>query len=255
MLEILVRNSLPKSKNMDLEKISSENINKELAYLFGVYLTDGCISKSKDKYGYYYNFSLRTIDIEFADRTLACIKLLIPSCRANINRLEPIDRHWPNGHVSKTQVQYCINVGFKKLKDIFWEQTNKKTHIPFVIWRAPDVIKKHFIAGVMDGDGWISKTLRPDKENIQYRIGVGKTEGSWILEFKDFLEKLGVKTLKIERNFSSGRKKVLICFGIRVESFIDHGLFFTIFRKQSRIIDFINRRSETKRCESFGIKI
>ena len=69
---------------MNLESISSENINKELAYLLGVYLTDGSISSFVDKWGRWYNFSLKAIDRDFVEFTLDCIKKLNPECKANV---------------------------------------------------------------------------------------------------------------------------------------------------------------------------
>ena len=56
---------------MNLETISSENLNKELAYLFGVYLTDGSTSSNG------WNgrrFQLKAIDRDFVELTLKCIK-------------------------------------------------------------------------------------------------------------------------------------------------------------------------------------
>lgn len=235
---------------MNLESISSENLNKDLAYLLGVYLTDGSISSSKDKWSEYYNFSLKAIDIEFVERTLNSFKKINNKCKANVYIQNPRTRYWEDGRVSKTQIQYCMNVGFKDYKDFFIEQTGNKHHIPSIIWDAPLQIKKVFIAGIMDGDGWISKTKREKNNRYQYRIGVGGVEEGWILEFKEFLQKMKIKTLKTDRNFREPKNKIMTSFGIKVESFIENGLFFTIKRKQIKLKEYIKRRSETKRCTS-----
>ncbi len=239
---------------MNLETISSENLNKEIAYLFGVYLTDGSITSFSDKYGTYFYFSLKAIDEDFVQNTLKSVKNMISSCKANVYEYIPKDREWGDmnkGKISKCQKQYCINVGFTKYRDFFVNQTGNKHHIPYLIWNSSLSIKKWFIAGVMDGDGWISKTERKKYPGqYQYRIGMGGIEEGWIWEFEKFLRELGVKTLKAEIDKKPPRNKPIVRFGIKVESFIEHGLFFTIKRKQDRIKAFIERRSETKRYTS-----
>jgi hypothetical protein len=226
---------------MDIESISSENLNKELAYLFGVYLTDGSISCTES-----YTFSLKAIDKDFVSRTLEAFKTLNPSCIAKVYEQSPRTRFWPDGKISQTQKQYCINVGFAKFGEFFKQQTGNKHHIPLIIWKARTDIKKWFIAGVMDGDGWISKTSRKLYPNqYQYRIGVGGVKEGWIWEFEKFLQQLGIKTLKPEIDIQLPRKEPIIRFGIKVESFMENGLFFTIKRKQDRLLQYIKERSET----------
>jgi len=224
---------------MNLEQISSKNLSKDLAYLFGVYLTDGSISKYES-----YSFSLKAIDKDFVQHTLDSFKRIHPESKAKIFMQKNRTRYWDDGRISKTQDQYCIGLGFAKFGDFFKNQTNSKHHIPYLIWDAPLTIKKWFIAGVMDGNGWISKTKRKgwkDKgwvgkyNGYQYRIGIGKTEESWIHEFKDLLDKMGVKTLKKEIYKRSSRNKIIVRFGIKIDSFVSNGLFFTIKRKQDRV--------------------
>ncbi len=226
---------------MNIESISSENLNKELAYLLGVYLTDGSISNMES-----YTFSLKTIDIDFARRTLEAYKALNPSCLAHVYEQLPRSRYWPDGRISQTQKQYCINVGFAKFGEFFKQQTGNKHHIPLILWNANLGIKKWFIAGVMDGDGWISKTSRKLYPNhFQYRIGIGGVSEGWIWEFEKLLQQLGVKTLKSEIDIKPPRGKPIVRFGMKVESFVEHGLFFTIKRKQDRLLQYIKERSET----------
>jgi intein/homing endonuclease len=235
---------------MNIESISSENLNKELAYLFGVYLTDGSISYEES-----YTFSLKAIDRDFVENSLNSYKRINPNCTAKVSIQLPRDRYWDNGTVSKTQIQYCIHVGFSQFGNFFKNQTGEKHHIPFIIWNASDIIKRHFISGVMDGDGWISKTERKlYPGTFQYRIGIGGVEEGWIWEFEKILHDLGVNTLKREICIQD-RIKPFIRFAIGIESFVSRGLFFTINRKQQRLLSYIKGRSETKRCAPDGVKI
>lgn len=235
---------------MEQESISSQSLNKELAYVLGVYLTDGSLSSNgwNGK-----SFQLKVIDKDFAEFTLKCIKKLIPSCSANVYLQKGRDRVWNNGKVSKCQDQYCINIGFNKFSSFFEDQTGSKHHIPVSMWNADLPIKKWFIAGLMDGDGYISLHARPNK-SIQTTIGMGGVSEGWIWEFQKLLQEMGISTNKpfIE---TKNRNKPFVSFTINLEHFIGKGLFFKIERKQKRLNNLIQERSETKRHPSHGTKI
>ena len=225
---------------MNLETTCSENLNKELAYLLGVYLTDGSISYKES-----YTFQLSSIDKDFVESTLNFYKKINPKCIASVNIQKGIDREWPDGRKSKCQDQYHINVGFAEFGLFFKNQTGDKHHIPFIIWNASDGVKRWFIAGVMDGDGWISKTIRENGKDYQYRTGIGGVEEGWIYEFERLLQSMGVKTCKPEIDIRLPRAKPIVRFSIKTDSFVSHGLFFTIKRKQARLKEYIEKRSTT----------
>jgi len=231
---------------MDLESISSESINKEIAYLLGVYLTDGYLGKDN-------SFSLQVIDKDFAEQTLSCIKKLIPPCIANVYiRTKCVG--W-----SKKQ-QYCLHAKFSEFADFFRKQTGNKSCVPYVLWDASWQIKKWFIAGIMDGDGYISfNNERIKKNGLQYlpgmyKIGLGKSESGWILDFRLFLQSNGVDVGKIQRTLTKNNIP-FINFYFTQHSFIESGLFFTLKRKQNRVKKLIDARSETKGSASHGMKI
>ena len=209
---------------MNLETISRQDctLKKELAYLLGVYLTDGSIT---DK-----NFNLQVVDKDFAEHTLMCLKVIIPRTKACLRKRKD------NGGWNK-QERFVIKVGMGDYADWFRQQTNNKHHLPLCIFNANDGLKRWFIAGVMDGDGWISKTRRPSPPSrinkFQYRIGVGGVEEGWIHEFRDLLLKMHVKCNKIERVITKNGK--WFCrFNVNPKTFFDNKLFFTIKRKQDR---------------------
>lgn len=240
---------MPKCKNMEQESISSQSLNKEIAYVLGVYLTDGSISSNgwSGK-----SFQLKAIDKDFVEFTLKCIKKLIPTCTANVYLYKARKRYWPDGRVSRCQVQYCINIGFNKFGSFFETQTGKKHHIPVCIWDADLSLKKWFIAGLMDGDGYISLHTRPNK-SIQTTIGMGGVEEGWIWEFQKLLHEIGVATNKpYNKPYIDTRvgRKPFVSFTINLEHFISRGLFFKMKRKQDRLIKLIQERSETKRHPS-----
>jgi len=217
---------------MNLETISSESLNKELAYLLGVYITDGSIT-TRIKPTKNCTFQLQVIDKDFAEKTLEFIKVIIPSCKGNVNKFIAE----PSGFNKNKCIKYCVGVGFFKWKDFFLEQTGNKHHIPSLIWDASLIIKKWFIAGVMDGDGYIS-IVEKNRVNPRITIGIGKGEDGWIWEFKQFMEKLNVKVNKPEIIPAGYRnhKKPFVRMKFNIRSFVSRGLFFTVERKQKKII-------------------
>lgn len=206
---------------MNLKTTCSQSFNKELAYLLGVYLTDGHISNEN-------KFSLQVIDKDYAENTLKCIKKIKPNCEANIYTRENSKGAW-NVHQ-----QFCINAGFTEWKSFFEETTSYKKHIPVQIWKSPLIIQKYFIAGIMDGDGYITYKKHV-KGRVQVTIGVGKTEGTWIHDFRELFSKLGVRVNKLVRDDSGKYNIPFITFTVNVSDFVEKGLFFTIKRKQDRV--------------------
>jgi len=213
---------------MDLETISRQDctlkivLNKELSYLLGVYLTDGSIT---DK-----NFNLQVIDKDFAELVLEYWKKIIPTTKAYLRERND-NTSW------NKQKRYVIKIGIGQYANFFREMTNNKNHIPLCLWDANNGLKRWFIAGVMDGDGWISKTERksPPSEvgKFQYRIGIGGVAEGWIHEFRQLLSEFNVKSNKIERYLTKNGK--WFCrFNVRPKTFFDANLFFTIKRKQDR---------------------
>lgn len=216
---------------MNLESISSENLDKEMAYLLGVYLTDGSIVRDS-KWKSCWKFSLKSIDREFPEFTLECLKKHLPECEASVSEYAARERFWEDGRVSKCQKQYGIAVGFTKYAEWFREQTGEKHHIPFIIWKAPLQIKKWFIAGVMDGDGYITSHTRPDG-SFQWKTGLGGVAEGWVHDFKNLLHQMGIGTNKEEiKKYKGGP---FVTFTIKIKDFSSHGLFFTIKRKVERL--------------------
>lgn len=223
MLETLDRRHLPKRKNDVVETISRQdltlNITKDIAYLLGVYLSDGSISAC--------NFQLQVTDKDFADRTMEVLRRLVPTTKAYV-RVRNERTSWNKSD------RYVIKVGIGELAKVFVRETNSKHHIPFDMFNAQDGIKREFIAGIMDGDGWISMAKRPyDIGKYQYRIGIGGVEEGWIYEFHQLLQSMGVKCGKLDRS-KTDKGTPFVRFHVRPKTFFDAGLYFTIERKQKR---------------------
>lgn len=224
---------------MNKDAISSENMNKELAYLFGVYLGDGHISVDgvKNDGSKYYKFELSSIDKDFVEFTLNCVKKINSNCNANIYVKYP-GNFLLDGKKYKRQKVYRIGCGFTEYASLFKEETNNKHHIPYLIWNASLDIKRWFVAGIMDSDGWISHNCRKDGRYF-YSIGVGQVEEGWIWEFKSLLQQMGVSIYKPQIRKKDGRKP-FVQLDIRPITFVSSGLFFVIKRKQDKLKKFID---------------
>jgi len=236
LLETPAKHLSPKRKSIDVGSISSESLDKYTAYLLGVYLTDGSLPKgvSKEYNVNSYSFSLKTIDFDFADRVLSFLKeRFVPETKAIVRKQDARPRAWPNGKTSACKPQFAIDVGFTKFAPWFLEQTGSKHHIPMVIWDAPLDIRRWFIAGVMDGDGYIAYHTRPDS-SIQWTIGIGDEASGWIYEFRELLHKIGVGTNKSTLRKRDGESPFL-SFNIKPIDFVSHGLFFALDRKKKRL--------------------
>jgi hypothetical protein len=206
---------------MDLETISRQDciLSKEIAYLLGVYLTDGLITEC--------NFQLQVVDEDFINTVYAYLKKFFPNSNATIRERKDISG-W------NKKKRYVLKIGIGKYAEWFKNQTNNKHHLPISIWHQNDGVKRWFIAGVMDGDGWISvKKRKHCSDKFQYCIGIGGVEDGWIHEFRELLCSFDVKCNKIERVLT--RNGRWFCrFSIRPKTFFDAKLFFTIKRKSDR---------------------
>ena len=215
-----MENLLPKCENINLETISRQDriTSKEFAYLIGVYLTDASISEC--------NFNLQVIDKDFIERVLEYWKIFIPKTKAYL-RMRSDKNSW------NKQDRYVIKLGIGEYATFLKTITSNKHHRPLQIIKAEPHIQRWFIAGIMDGDGWISKTKRNNSPQFQYRIGIGGVENGWIYEFRELLTKLDVTCLKIERILT--KNNTLFCrFNIKPISFFNANLFFTLERKVKR---------------------
>ena len=120
-----------------------------------------------------------------------------------------------------------------------FELTCKKTSIPDEIKNGIEEVKKGFIQGVMDSEGWITArlcTFGPSR--IQMTVGV---TDPWLIDLHRMFEDIGVETGKIHiRKFSDNPKylkprKNLLYFDINIPEYVQAGLDFNIKRKSDRL--------------------
>ena len=207
-----------------------ENLTPELAYLIGNYLTDGSICRNKrpihGKEYICYQFKSSSIDKELTQYLKKCLEKILQ---------KKIETHWELKPGNR-QVQYYISVTNNDLFSWMKRICKGKARIPEIIWKADENIKRYFIAGIMDGDGFISEN--PTKGRMYYKMGIcgQEEEKPWFREIKQFLQSFGLIVGK--RKEDKRKNPPVISYEINKESFLRKNCGFHIRRKQNRLLNY-----------------
>lgn len=201
-----------------------QSAGKSYAYLLGVYLGDGCVTRPSTRSAKERQcFRLNTIDQDFADVTVKAL-LDLTGKRASISK-HPVKKSSKPNHSL-----YC---GCDELCRVLVEDTAHKQRIPSYVteWDRPN--KLAFIAGLMDSEGYVGANKNPT--NRRYYMGY-KSCDAWVRDFVKLLESVGIRTGKVADEVP--RKvgyKIPTRFTIKMQSWIDSGARFNIARKQARV--------------------
>jgi len=192
-------------------------MNVDLAYLIGVYLSDGSAHQS---YGNWI-VSLTVKDEDFAEEFAGVLSRISG---------QPVGWYtdgdmWKVSYYSKEMVLYL------------WDVTNHKAKIPESIALNDIPIKLSFLAGFLDGDGYITK----HKSKDQYQIGfVGVDD--WVKDtLPGFLLGLGMKPGKVNTSWPKTQFKAnrpIHRVLVNVHSFVAAGGFARMKRKNDRILEY-----------------
>jgi intein-encoded DNA endonuclease-like protein len=200
-----------------------QSAGKTFAYLLGVYLGDGCVTTtgvvapSTNRASLV--FRLNTIDRDFADATADAL-LALTGKRPNI-------RQYP---VKKGSDNHAMTHACRDLCERLVADTNDKTAIPAYVFGWTDDLKREFIAGLMDSEGFVSM-------NTHGTAYMGfKSCDVWFADFVRVLQSVGVQIGKIgvEQPRKPGYKTPRR-FTVKMRSWVDSGCRFNIQRKQRRV--------------------
>lgn len=205
-----------------MDNTGSQSAGKSYAYILGVYLGDGCIQvRTPHNVG----FRLGTIDPDFAEATKQAL-FDVTGRTATIT----VHSVWPKS----AKPNHCLQCACGDFGLHLKEVTQNKTIIPAFVHGWDDEIKKHFVSGLMDSEGFVAEgknriTLTP----CRYFMGFGCCD-SWFLDFKKILESLGIQTGQVRHELlKSG--KTMRRLTIQLRSWIKSGCRFNIKRKQDRV--------------------
>lgn len=197
-----------------------QSAGKSFAYILGVYLGDGCVTKS----GANDCFRLNTIDIEFATATRVAFLEYGPLTANSLSVHAVKKSSKPNCALSIRQDDIC-----RTLVD----DTERKIKIPDYVFEWPRENQLAFITGLMDSEGFVGANSNPT--NRRYYMGF-KSCDAWVPEFIELLESVGVRIGKVQTEKPlQPHYKPPTRFTIKMQSWIDAGCRFNIQRKQGRV--------------------
>ncbi len=206
-----------------------QSAGKSYAYLFGVYLGDGCVTTM----GTQTVFRLNTIDQDFATAVEAAF-WAIGARAVNCCTHAVAKSSKPNHSLTARHDDACRE---------FVDRSHGKLVFPDFIWSAARAERLAFVAGLMDSEGFVARhslRAKPTEAHWQltnrsYYMGF-KSCDEWVPAFARLLETLGVQHGKIgieeprQLGYKTPRR-----FTVKMQSWIDAGCYFNIARKQDRV--------------------
>lgn len=197
-----------------------QEAGKTFAYILGVYLGDGCVTKTvRNK----RIFRLNTIDQDFAEAVKSALNDI---CDTNV--------YLTCHSVSKSsKPNWALGCQDAALCAKLVADTTNKTIIPDYVFGWPLDHKLAFIVGLMDSEGFVGA----NRNHTGRRFYMGfKSCDVWVPDFVRLLNSVGIMIGKIgvEKPRKPGYKTPRR-FTIKMQSWIDSGARFNIARKQGRV--------------------
>lgn len=197
-----------------------QSAGKSYAYILGVFLGDGCVTKNRG----YPAFRVNTIDADFADAIKAAlVELTDYKVGINVHSVK-----------KSTKPNHGLRCGDPTLCSKLVDSTERKSIIPVEVLEWPAEWQKAFIVGLMDSEGYVAKKTGGETGRSYY-MGF-KSCDAWVPQFVRLLEKNGLKLGKVSvcPPYKEGYK-VPTRFHIKMNSWVESGMRFNIARKQSRV--------------------
>lgn len=207
-----------------------QSAGKDFIYLLGVYFGDGSITKRGPKS---YQFAFETIDRDFMDKVLSCIKSLIGKTPTVGSRQRGANRQ-PTLYFSTSN----------ELFEYMYTITNNKKYIPDFILNGDIDTKKIFLIGCLDSDGWVS---RHHHKNGLKQFSMGYCKGAnYINDIYKLLNDVGLQVgLPKAKQAKAGNLYYTI--NINMQSWIKVGMVFNIARKNARVEEYKKKWSKPQR--------
>ena len=162
----------------------SFDLTPNTGYWLGAVLTDGYFQH----YKYQRRVCLKVIDREFCEAFNDTTEEMVGRRYSIIPRPAPSPRSKP---------QWLVQATNKRLYEWGFQETHDKTRVPTGIFKADREVQLNFLAGVMDGDGWVSIASKNQKPHYSIStfalIGVASSF-RWIDDLKRLTEIMGSTT-------------------------------------------------------------
>jgi hypothetical protein len=195
--------------------------NLDIAYLLGMYLTDGYIYKDN------YRFRLRVIDEDLA-QNIADIALRLFGKEVKVRKVRA--DNCVQGYYFQAEI--CS----KSLCEWLRQQTTDKKYIPEWVYIQDDTWKKEFLAALIDGDGHVSVNHRHFKNERQNptwvcNIGLCGEVGTYIMGMRRLLDEMNIKHSYKDSPPRDGNNATMRKIYFQPHSFIENNLYVKCKRK------------------------
>jgi intein/homing endonuclease len=208
--------------------------SKPLAYLVGVYLSDGSVHHPNGRMAI---FTHSSIDKEFVDKTDSALRLMLPTTTV---RRRIMKRTIPSAtSLAKRFTSEIYEVTVSNNDFGLWLEsvTKNKTIVPDI----SDRYLIHLLSGFIDGDGYINKfqdKKRPqlDRSFLKcYQVGIcGK--GKKMIKLVEAFTKMGVKV-----GTKTIGKREVETYKLNLGSLTDSKICFSIHRKFYKFCEYVNQ--------------
>jgi hypothetical protein len=207
-----------------------QSAGKNYAYLLGVYLGDGCVTRNGNK----LCFRLNTIDEDFALAVQQAIRNYESDssiCKYNVKK--------------SSKPNYALYCGNESLCIALRRDTDNKLMVPDFSNYSDDAVKD-FIVGIMDSKGFVAeKTM--NKTGRAYYMGY-KSCDDWVPDLISLMQRVGLKIGKVSRCPPyKPHYKTPTRFHIKMQSWVESGMRFSIKRKQDRVDRWANTEPYSER--------
>lgn len=213
--------------------VIGQSAGKSYAYLLGVYLGDGSLSRCGGKEKWY--FRLSAVDRDFVETAAEAFEVVT-------GRMPSINTY----SEKRGRDYHAIIRKDEALAQRLIRDTNEKQTIPLeIIQRWPRDWQMAFVSGLMDSEGFVG--ANSNLTNRRYYMGF-KCTSPWVPDFVVLLQSLGIRVGKVqtEAPLKEGYKAP-IRFTIKMQSWIDAGGYFNIARKQKRVDEWGEADAYTRR--------
>lgn len=208
--------------------MNGQSAGKSFAYILGVYIGDGCITKPKNRPNYSYTFRLDVIDKDFADKFTEELNAL--GCKS-------LPREWKRNE----KPCYIVETRDKDLTKVLLEDTQHKKIIPDYVKKWDKENKLSFISGIMDSEGFISKRKKIMTNGLpSFQMGI-KMDYKMLKQIKPIMQSVGIKVGKYTMSPQKWCTNVQTAnLSINIKSWVSANAHFNIKRKEDKVRQYIN---------------
>lgn len=208
--------------------MNGQSAGKSFAYVLGVYIGDGCITKPKNRPNYSYSFRLDVIDKDFAEKFNN--ELLKLNCKTSFREYKRNDRPC-----------YIVETRDKEITRVLLEDTDHKKLVPQYVQKWDTENKLAFISGVMDSEGFICKRKKTMKNGLpSFQLGI-KMDFDILKQIKPIMQSVGIKVGKYTMTLKKWCVNVQTAtLSINLKSWVFSNAHFNIERKEDKVKQYIS---------------